>query len=165
MKRSKLQTHPYIILWTTNFHNFNTFQNSKKLTFENHNPSRLSQSNRHGNRRKSNSGPAPLFRLSRSPPPPVHCRRSRHNNFFYKSNRAAACLLSSLPDRISKLFFFFAGFLIMESFASPEEIEAMRQKMDKLLQDFDPCTTASIFSTKNQGFFFLLFWSNSKLKA
>ncbi|XWS52414.1 hypothetical protein CRYUN_Cryun11dG0068900 [Craigia yunnanensis] len=53
----------------------------------------------------------------------------------------------------------------MESFASPKEIEAMRKRMDKLLQDFDPSTTTSIFSTKNQGFFFSLFWSNSKLKA
>lgn len=42
------------------------------------------------------------------------------------------------------------GFLVMESFACPEEIEAMRKRMNQLLQDFDPSTTASIFSTKNQ---------------
>ncbi|KAE8719270.1 Phytanoyl-CoA dioxygenase [Hibiscus syriacus] len=42
------------------------------------------------------------------------------------------------------------GFIVIESFASTEEIEAMRKRMDELLQDFDPTTTASIFSTKNQ---------------
>lgn len=38
---------------------------------------------------------------------------------------------------------------MVESFASPEEIYAMRQRMDQLLDEFD-CSTASIFSTKNQ---------------
>ncbi|PPR95332.1 hypothetical protein GOBAR_AA25336 [Gossypium barbadense] len=42
------------------------------------------------------------------------------------------------------------GFLVIESFASPAEIEAMRKRMDGMLQAFDPTTTASIFSTKNQ---------------
>ncbi|XVF85368.1 hypothetical protein PTKIN_Ptkin17bG0112000 [Pterospermum kingtungense] len=46
--------------------------------------------------------------------------------------------------------FYSQGFLVVESFSSPEKIEAMRKRMDNLLQDFDPSTTASIFSTKNQ---------------
>ncbi|XP_028070687.1 phytanoyl-CoA dioxygenase isoform X1 [Camellia sinensis] len=42
------------------------------------------------------------------------------------------------------------GFLVLESFASPEEVDAMRNRMDQLLDDFDCLSTASIFSTKNQ---------------
>lgn len=43
-----------------------------------------------------------------------------------------------------------AGFLVIESFSSPEEIDAMRRRMDQLLDGFDCSTAASIFSTKNQ---------------
>ncbi|WKA10261.1 hypothetical protein VitviT2T_027841 [Vitis vinifera] len=42
------------------------------------------------------------------------------------------------------------GFLVIELFSSPEEIDAMRRRMDQLLDDFDCSTAASIFSTKNQ---------------
>ncbi|XP_027098551.1 phytanoyl-CoA dioxygenase-like [Coffea arabica] len=40
------------------------------------------------------------------------------------------------------------GYLVMESFSSPEEIESMRKRMDDLLDEFDPSTTSTIFSTK-----------------
>ncbi|XP_057481716.1 phytanoyl-CoA dioxygenase [Actinidia eriantha] len=42
------------------------------------------------------------------------------------------------------------GFLVLESFASPEEVDSLRKRMDQLLDEFDFSTTASIFSTKNQ---------------
>ncbi|KAJ6698216.1 PHYTANOYL-COA DIOXYGENASE DOMAIN-CONTAINING PROTEIN 1 [Salix purpurea] len=41
------------------------------------------------------------------------------------------------------------GYLVIESFANPEDIESMMKRMDKLLDDFD-YTTVSVFSTKNQ---------------
>ncbi|GAB4828765.1 hypothetical protein Ancab_018425 [Ancistrocladus abbreviatus] len=40
------------------------------------------------------------------------------------------------------------GYLVIESFASPEEIESMRNRVDQLLDEFD-CSTSVIFSTKN----------------
>ncbi|CAK7352832.1 unnamed protein product [Dovyalis caffra] len=46
-------------------------------------------------------------------------------------------------------FFNSQGYLVIESFASPEDIDSMRKRMDKLLDDFD-YTTVSVFSTKNQ---------------
>ncbi|XP_059655389.1 phytanoyl-CoA dioxygenase [Cornus florida] len=42
------------------------------------------------------------------------------------------------------------GYLVIESFSSSEEIDAMRKRMDQLLDGFDCSSTASIFSTKNQ---------------
>ncbi|OAY29239.1 phytanoyl-CoA dioxygenase [Manihot esculenta] len=42
------------------------------------------------------------------------------------------------------------GYLVLESFASPEEIDTMTKRMERLLDDFDCSSTASIFSTKNQ---------------
>ncbi|KAL6189973.1 hypothetical protein ACLB2K_036374 [Fragaria x ananassa] len=47
-------------------------------------------------------------------------------------------------------FFNSQGYLVLESFATLEEIEAMRTRMDQLLHDFDCSAAASIFSTKNQ---------------
>lgn len=41
------------------------------------------------------------------------------------------------------------GYLVIESFANPEDIESMMKRMDKLLGDFD-YTNVSVFSTKNQ---------------
>ncbi|XP_038714153.1 phytanoyl-CoA dioxygenase isoform X1 [Tripterygium wilfordii] len=41
------------------------------------------------------------------------------------------------------------GYLVIESFATAEEIEALRKRMGQLLDDFDG-STASIFSTKDQ---------------
>ena len=49
------------------------------------------------------------------------------------------------------------GYIVMESFASVEEIESLRKRMEQLLNQFDYSTNASIFSTKNQVFFFFLF--------
>lgn len=46
--------------------------------------------------------------------------------------------------------FMIAGYFVIESFASVEDIDAMRKRMDQLLHDFDCSATASIFSTKNQ---------------
>lgn len=46
-------------------------------------------------------------------------------------------------------FFNSQGYLVIESFACPQEIDAMMKRMDQLLDEFD-CSTASIFSTKNQ---------------
>lgn len=41
------------------------------------------------------------------------------------------------------------GYLVIESFANPEDIESMMKRMNKLLDDFD-YTNVSVFSTKNQ---------------
>ncbi|RZC61278.1 hypothetical protein C5167_023034 [Papaver somniferum] len=41
------------------------------------------------------------------------------------------------------------GYIVIESFASPEEINGMRDRMNVLLDGFD-CSVTSIFSTKNQ---------------
>ncbi|KAJ7942991.1 phytanoyl-CoA dioxygenase [Quillaja saponaria] len=42
------------------------------------------------------------------------------------------------------------GYLVLESFATADEIDAMMKRMEKLLDEFDFSSTASIFSTKNQ---------------
>ncbi|KAL0446775.1 UNVERIFIED_CONTAM: Phytanoyl-CoA dioxygenase [Sesamum latifolium] len=47
-------------------------------------------------------------------------------------------------------FFESEGYLVLESFASPDEIKALRLKMEQLLDQFDCSSRASIFSTKNQ---------------
>ncbi|KAL6543814.1 hypothetical protein OROGR_010311 [Orobanche gracilis] len=47
-------------------------------------------------------------------------------------------------------FFNSEGYLVLESFASPDEIQSLRLKMDQLLDRFDCSSRASIFSTKNQ---------------
>ncbi|XP_031493371.1 phytanoyl-CoA dioxygenase isoform X1 [Nymphaea colorata] len=41
------------------------------------------------------------------------------------------------------------GFLVVESFCGPEEIDAMMGRMNHLLENFD-CSSTSIFSTRNQ---------------
>ncbi|KAJ0976056.1 hypothetical protein J5N97_018021 [Dioscorea zingiberensis] len=41
------------------------------------------------------------------------------------------------------------GFLVLDSFASPEEIQEMRARMDELLHQFDG-SSSSVFSTRNQ---------------
>ncbi|XP_057961593.1 phytanoyl-CoA dioxygenase isoform X4 [Malania oleifera] len=41
------------------------------------------------------------------------------------------------------------GYVVIESFANLEEMDAMRERMDQLLNEFD-CSAASIFSTRNQ---------------
>ncbi|XP_044488051.1 phytanoyl-CoA dioxygenase [Mangifera indica] len=52
------------------------------------------------------------------------------------------------PDKLN--FFNSQGYVVIESFASNEEIEAMRTQMDHLLQSFDLSSSSSVFSTKNQ---------------
>ncbi|KAL2233313.1 phytanoyl-CoA dioxygenase [Sesamum indicum] len=47
-------------------------------------------------------------------------------------------------------FFESEGYLVLESFASTDEIRALRLKMEQLLDQFDCSSRASIFSTKNQ---------------
>ncbi|PKA53563.1 beta-galactosidase [Apostasia shenzhenica] len=42
------------------------------------------------------------------------------------------------------------GFLVIESFYSPVEVEEMRDRMAQLLSYFDASSSASIFSTRNQ---------------
>ncbi|XP_078444287.1 phytanoyl-CoA dioxygenase (PhyH) family protein [Wolffia australiana] len=42
------------------------------------------------------------------------------------------------------------GFLVIENFASAEEIRTMMERMNELLESFDCSTTRSIFSTTNQ---------------
>ncbi|KAL6001618.1 hypothetical protein ACLOJK_007356 [Asimina triloba] len=42
------------------------------------------------------------------------------------------------------------GYLVIESFSSPEELKSMRERMAELLDGFDVAATASVFSTKNQ---------------
>ncbi|KAG5556776.1 hypothetical protein RHGRI_007143 [Rhododendron griersonianum] len=42
------------------------------------------------------------------------------------------------------------GYIVLESFSSPEEVNEMRSRMDQLLDEFDCSSSASIFSTKNQ---------------
>jgi phytanoyl-CoA hydroxylase len=57
------------------------------------------------------------------------------------------------------------GYLVIESFANPEDIESMMKRMDKLLDDFD-YTNVSVFSTKNQvslSFFFNIILQINKL--
>lgn len=46
-------------------------------------------------------------------------------------------------------FFYSNGYLVLESFSSPEEVKEMRDRMAELLQGFDSSNT-SIFSTINQ---------------
>ncbi|KAH1243272.1 Phytanoyl-CoA dioxygenase [Glycine max] len=52
------------------------------------------------------------------------------------------------PEQLQ--FFNSQGYLVIESFASSDEIESMMQRMEQLVDEFDPSSTASIFSTKNQ---------------
>ncbi|XP_058108114.1 phytanoyl-CoA dioxygenase [Magnolia sinica] len=42
------------------------------------------------------------------------------------------------------------GYLVIESFSSPEELESMIKRMGHLLDGFDCSSTASVFSSKNQ---------------
>lgn len=51
------------------------------------------------------------------------------------------------PDQLQ--FFSSNGYLVIDSFSSPEEIQEMRDRMAELLKGFDP-SKSSIFSTKNQ---------------
>ncbi|GJY47945.1 mitochondrial import receptor subunit TOM40-1-like protein [Tanacetum coccineum] len=42
------------------------------------------------------------------------------------------------------------GYLVIESFSSNEEVDALRKRMDELLHGFNPSSSPSVFSTKNQ---------------
>ncbi|KAI9080464.1 hypothetical protein K1719_037578 [Acacia pycnantha] len=52
------------------------------------------------------------------------------------------------PDQLQ--FFNSQGYLVIESFASSDDIDAMMKRMEQILDEFDCSSTASIFSTKNQ---------------
>ncbi|XP_058184363.1 phytanoyl-CoA dioxygenase [Rhododendron vialii] len=52
------------------------------------------------------------------------------------------------PDQL--MSFQSQGYIVLESFSSPEEVNEMRKRMDQLLDEFDCSSSASIFSTKNQ---------------
>ena len=43
-----------------------------------------------------------------------------------------------------------SGFLVIDSFSSPEEMDGMMKMMEQLLHDFDCSAKASVFSSKNQ---------------
>lgn len=45
---------------------------------------------------------------------------------------------------------------MLESFASPEEIDAMMKRMEQLLHEFDCSSTTSFLSTKNQVLYSIL---------
>ncbi|XP_065857468.1 phytanoyl-CoA dioxygenase [Euphorbia lathyris] len=47
-------------------------------------------------------------------------------------------------------FFHSQGYLVIESFSDTQEIDGMMKRMEKLLDEFDYNSKASIFSTKNQ---------------
>ncbi|GJV48471.1 phytanoyl-CoA dioxygenase [Tanacetum coccineum] len=47
-------------------------------------------------------------------------------------------------------FFNSQGYLVIESYSRNEEVEGLRNRMDELLHGFDPSSSASVFSTKNQ---------------
>ena len=76
--------------------------------------------------------------------------RSHHRLLFSNLNRSSNFHhhRTSSPPVFS---YFFAGYLVVESFASPDEIDAMRKRMEQLLDEFD-CSTSSVFSTVNQVF-------------
>jgi phytanoyl-CoA hydroxylase len=42
------------------------------------------------------------------------------------------------------------GFLVLEGFAPPDEVDALRARATELVESFDPADVASIFSTKEQ---------------
>lgn len=44
----------------------------------------------------------------------------------------------------------FAGFLAIPGFASNQEVAALRQRARELVDDFDPSSSPSVFSTRNQ---------------
>ncbi|KAK4484158.1 hypothetical protein RD792_011378 [Penstemon davidsonii] len=52
------------------------------------------------------------------------------------------------PEQLD--FFNSKGYLVLESFSNPDEINSLRLKMEQLLDGFDCSSKASIFSTKNQ---------------
>ncbi|XP_010513872.1 PREDICTED: phytanoyl-CoA dioxygenase [Camelina sativa] len=55
---------------------------------------------------------------------------------------------SLTPDQLE--LFHSQGYLVIESFASEDEIRGLRKRMDELLTQFDCSVSSSIFSTKNQ---------------
>jgi len=54
---------------------------------------------------------------------------------------------SLTPDQLQ--FFNSEGYLVIEGFASPEECKGLMQRMEELLEEFDP-SDSSVFSSKNQ---------------
>mmetsp|Transcript_22856 Transcript_22856/g.40415 ORF Transcript_22856/g.40415 Transcript_22856/m.40415 type:complete len:343 (-) Transcript_22856:302-1330(-) len=77
---------------------------------------------------------------------PVFCRSIRvpHNERIAKSQFKSGNLSS---EQIKK--FHEDGFLCLPKFSSKEEMNTLKNRIDNLLDDFDP-STISIFSTRNQ---------------
>ena len=55
---------------------------------------------------------------------------------------------SCFPRFYPEFFCWVLGYLVLESFSSPDEIERMRKRMEQLLDEFD-CSTSVVFSTKD----------------
>ena len=52
------------------------------------------------------------------------------------------------PEQVAR--FRSDGFLVIEHFASPEEVAAMLRRAEELVDAFDPSTVSSVFSTTDQ---------------
>lgn len=78
-----------------------------------------------------------------------------------KENHSPLNLLKT-PGKKKIVFFFRTGYLVINSFSSPEEIQEMRDWMAELLKGFDP-SKSSVFSTKNQVLSFSIFLFNANL--
>lgn len=52
------------------------------------------------------------------------------------------------PEQVKQ--FHHDGFLVLERFAGPSEVASLRHRVDQLVEEFDPSTVTSIFSTRNQ---------------
>ncbi|KAL4568174.1 hypothetical protein LXL04_023780 [Taraxacum kok-saghyz] len=79
------------------------------------------------------------------PPPPPH-----QDSLLSRLSRFTLFFPNSLNWNCELQFFNSQGYLVIESFSSSEEVEALRKRMDQLLDGFDCSSSTSIFSTKNQ---------------
>ena len=51
---------------------------------------------------------------------------------------------------ITFLLYFGTGFLAIPGFSSPQEISDLRKRAEELVDGFDPSSSSSVFSTRNQ---------------
>ncbi|XP_058735383.1 phytanoyl-CoA dioxygenase [Vicia villosa] len=77
---------------------------------------------------------------------PFKRRKSKRFGLQFNTTEEKMGLLS--PDQLKS--FNSQGYLVIESFATEDEIQSMTKRMEQLVDEFDPSSTASIFSTKNQ---------------
>lgn len=105
-----------------------------------------SRTQRHGARRKSQLRQPQLLQLSR------FLFLFFIFYFCFPKTETIMCIYFECLTK-NQLLIIETGYVVLESFASDEEIEAMRKQMDHLLDGFD-CSTSSVFSTTNQVFFF-----------